>query len=51
LINLIGKEEANKVQNQLKNPEKNSELLELESYIQKLNTNKLGLVFDPFITR
>lgn len=51
LTTLIGKEEADKVQNQLKNPEKNPELLELESYIQKLNTNKIGLVFDPFITR
>jgi len=51
LINLIGESEAKKIQQQLTNPEKNPELLELETYIKKLNTNNLSLVFNPFITR
>lgn len=51
LINLIGESEAKKIQDQISNPDKNPELLELEKYITKLNTNNLSIVFDPFITR
>lgn len=51
LINLVGENEAKKIQSQITNPDKNPELLELEEYITKLNTNNLSIVFDPFITR
>ena len=51
LINLVGETESNKIQKQLSNPEKNPELLELEENIKKLNTQKLKIIFDPFITR
>ncbi len=51
LVTLVGEQEAQKIKQQLINPEKNPELLELEWYLSKLNTQKLPIIFDPFITR
>ena len=51
LITLIWAKEAEKIQKQLTNPDKNSELLEVEQNLKNLNTNNLKFVFDPFITR
>lgn len=51
LHSLVGKEKAKDIMNQIQNPDKNSELIELEKHLKEMNTNNLKFVFDPFITR
>jgi histidyl-tRNA synthetase len=51
LVQLVGEKEATNLKDQINNPNKNPELIELEWYISKLNTKNLKIVFDPFITR
>jgi len=51
LYTLVSAEKAKAIQNQILNPDKNPELIELEVILQKMNINNLKLVFDPFITR
>jgi len=51
LNTLLGKEQAEIVLQGIANPDKNSELIELEALLDKMNSKKLHIVFDPFITR
>lgn len=51
LITIVWLEEAENIQKQIDNPIKNPELVELEMYVNKLNTHNLQFMFDPFITR
>ncbi len=51
LYTLVRKEKAKDIMNQILNPDKNPELIELEQHLTKMNTNWLKFVFDPFITR
>jgi len=48
---LVGDKQAEFILQSIAHPEKNTELVELETLLDNMNIKKLNIVFDPFITR